>query len=238
MATLSSVDITSLLLVEGSAPSNPASGKQRLFVRSSDHLLCIVDSAGTVTPYGGALTNPMSAVGDLIRGGTAGAPTALAAVAVGKVLASKGVTTAPAWDYPPFHGAKAYSTTNQTINNTSAALTLDAEEYDTDGFHDNVTNNPRFTIPTGMGGYYSLKGGVGVNAANNGWIGFKLNGTTLSRGINGAQYTAGNYFQVVWDVQLVAGDYVELWVATTGNITVGGGGTDNQKWMSIQLMGV
>jgi len=43
----------------------------------------------------------MTAVGDIIYGGTAGAPTRLAAVALGQVFTSKGVTTAPAWDSAP-----------------------------------------------------------------------------------------------------------------------------------------
>lgn len=46
-----------------------------------------------VTP----LVNPMNAVGDIIYGGVAGAPTKLADVAVGSYLRSGGVTTAPLW---------------------------------------------------------------------------------------------------------------------------------------------
>jgi hypothetical protein len=41
-----------LTAVEGTTPSNPAAGQQRLFVRSSDHVLCLVDSSGTVTTVG------------------------------------------------------------------------------------------------------------------------------------------------------------------------------------------
>ena len=46
---------------------------------------------------GGGMTNPMTTVGDLIYGGTAGAPTRLADVATGMYLASGGVGVAPAW---------------------------------------------------------------------------------------------------------------------------------------------
>ncbi len=35
---------------QGSTPANPASGNQKLFIRTSDHLLCYVNSSGTVTP--------------------------------------------------------------------------------------------------------------------------------------------------------------------------------------------
>lgn len=46
---------------------------------------------------GSSLTNPMTNVGDIIYGSTAGAPARLADVAVGSVLISGGVNTAPAW---------------------------------------------------------------------------------------------------------------------------------------------
>jgi hypothetical protein len=35
---------------QGSTPANPSSGDQKLFVRTSDHVLCYVNSSGTVTP--------------------------------------------------------------------------------------------------------------------------------------------------------------------------------------------
>ncbi len=38
---------------QGSTPANPASGNQKLFIRTSDHVLCYVNSSGTVTPVGG-----------------------------------------------------------------------------------------------------------------------------------------------------------------------------------------
>ena len=41
---------------QGSTPSNPSAGSQKLFVNDSDHLLYFVDSSGTVTPVGGAVS--------------------------------------------------------------------------------------------------------------------------------------------------------------------------------------
>lgn len=35
---------------QASTPANPSSGDQKLFVRTSDHVLCYVNSSGTVTP--------------------------------------------------------------------------------------------------------------------------------------------------------------------------------------------
>lgn len=75
------------------------------------------------------------AAGDLAQGTGADAAAKLSAVATGKVLASKGVGVAVAWDYPPFHGCKAYSAAAQGINNTSAAAILELEDFDTDAYH-------------------------------------------------------------------------------------------------------
>jgi hypothetical protein len=50
-----------LLVEQGSTPATPAAGKQRLFIRSSDHLLCRVNSSGTVTVIEGASSSiPLS----------------------------------------------------------------------------------------------------------------------------------------------------------------------------------
>jgi hypothetical protein len=46
-------DFPSILLTEGTTPTSPAASHDRLFVRSSDHLLCLVNSSGTVTAVGG-----------------------------------------------------------------------------------------------------------------------------------------------------------------------------------------
>lgn len=42
------------------------------------------------------------------------------------------------------------------LTTTPTALTFDAENLDTAGFHDNVTNNSRITIPTSKAGNYSI----------------------------------------------------------------------------------
>lgn len=46
-------DFPSILVTEqGSTPTTPAASHQRLFVRTSDHVLCYVNSSGTVTAVG------------------------------------------------------------------------------------------------------------------------------------------------------------------------------------------
>lgn len=118
------------------------------------------------TDLGGtALTNPMSAIGDLIQGTTAGAPARLAAVAAGKVLVSAGVTTPVAWGYPPFHGARVYNSGNVALSTASETIiTFNSERYDTDGYHNTGADTERLTIPTGLGGYYRVGFTVRVTA--------------------------------------------------------------------------
>jgi hypothetical protein len=53
-----------------------------------------------------------------------------------------------------FVGWEAYKTSAQLIGTGSIPVTFDAEIFDTNSFHDNVTNNDRFTIPSGQGGTY------------------------------------------------------------------------------------
>jgi len=50
MTTIADDNTPNKLLVEqGSTPATPAAGKQRIFIRTSDHKLCRVDSSGAVT---------------------------------------------------------------------------------------------------------------------------------------------------------------------------------------------
>lgn len=115
-------------------------------------------------------------------------------------------------------GALVYLSANQSIpNSSSTAINFDAETYDTDSIHDNVTNNSRLTVPTGwswvrlnfcteveanVGGVRAIgitKNGSAaiagtphvIEAANNGSISARLAGTTAILGV-----TAGDYFQV------------------------------------------
>lgn len=51
---------------------------------------------------------------------------------------------------PPFKGAKATLTGAFATSSSEAAITWASEDFDTDAFHDNVTNNTRITIPAGI----------------------------------------------------------------------------------------
>ena len=54
---------STLLVEQGSTPTTPAASHQRLFIRTSDHLLCYVNSSGTVTPVGGTASGSITSSG-------------------------------------------------------------------------------------------------------------------------------------------------------------------------------
>jgi hypothetical protein len=108
-------------------------------------------------------------------------------------------------------GARVYRTTNQTLatSGTANAIACNAERYDTDNFHDNVTNNTRLTIPAGMAGKYLLTGHVRFNntsSAGKREAFFYLNGNTAI----GVANTAG-----------IASDFVDLSPSTVYDLAVG-----------------
>lgn len=63
MAIASNNPYPSVLIVEGTAPSAPAAGQQRLFIDSADHAAKTINSSSVVTPLGGALTSFMTQLG-------------------------------------------------------------------------------------------------------------------------------------------------------------------------------
>jgi hypothetical protein len=58
-------DYPSVLLTEqSSAPSNPAAGKQRAYIRTSDHAMVMVNSSGTITAVGSGGSGTVTTVKD------------------------------------------------------------------------------------------------------------------------------------------------------------------------------
>lgn len=58
---------------------------------------------------------------------------------------------------PVAAGALVTHSINQSIPNaTATVLSFDGEDFDTDAYHDTVTNNDRLTIPAGKAGKYLI----------------------------------------------------------------------------------
>jgi|GEM_PF-5575985 len=130
-----------LLVVEqGSTPASPGAGNQKLFIRTSDHTLCYVNSSGTVTQVGAGsgMTNPMTTKGDVILGDTGGTPTRLAAGATaGMVLTSAGSGAFETFSLPPGYEFDYVEITTASISITATTegtantiVTANAVSYD------------------------------------------------------------------------------------------------------------
>lgn len=174
-------------------------------------------TSGTVT-----ITNSMAtaidAKGDLVAGTGADAFSRLAVGANNTVLtADSAQATGMKWATPSpaaYIGASVTSNTNQTISGgVTAALNWNTENWDTDSFHDNATNNSRMTIPTGKSGKYLVSGVVTLE--NNGIIlsiFTAVNGTKVPDGgstaVGVSSGDAGASISMVLD--LTAGQYVEI----------------------------
>lgn len=197
MTKASDNDFPSMLLTEGTTPSTPAASHDRLFVRSSDHLLCLVNSSGTVSVVGS---------------GVAGTPA--------------------------FVGAKAYNNTTQSITTGGAKLAFNVEDWDTNAFHDTVTNNSRFTVPSGKAGYYLCTCFIWAASASATYDApFYVNGaitTSSQRGVSGAGQ--GRTFSDIF--LLSVADYVEVNLTSDSTISYGHASARSaQLQMSVALLG-
>lgn len=108
-----------------------------------------------------------------------------------------------------FSGCRVYQNAGAGIS-SETILSFQVENFDNGGYHDNVTNNSRITIPSGKGGKYQIGGSLDINAAYDTQLRIKLNGTTyLAKNVGGVQ-TAYYGCSVSTIYDLAAGDYIEL----------------------------
>lgn len=135
-----------------------------------------------------------------------------------------------------FHGCSAYHNAVQT--GSAGVRSLNSEDFDTDGYHDNATNNSRITIPAGLGGYYLVRGFVYTGASPDGstpiLVRIQHNGLDTVRGTNTYQANVGGSTE--WIGLLEAGDYVEIYTDTIGN-TGHASAPAAQNALSVALLG-
>lgn len=168
--------------------------------------------------------------GDVIYATGSSAVTRLGIGSTGQVLTvAAGV---PSWATPSsggstFVGASVYrATPDQGIaSGTFTAVNWTAENYDTDAFHDNTTNNTRLTIPTGKGGYYQIRSQVGMQGITGEFsLRVQKNGTNLRYFIGTGDTTDASQ-QINFATSLSAGDYITVDVlqssGTTKNLFAG-----------------
>lgn len=238
---------TTFLTVPVSAMTNPLTTTGDIIYSSSGTTAARLAIGSATTVLHGGTTPGYAAVveGDLSTSDitTANATTAKHGFApkypndATKYLDGTGAYTVPAGgSTPTYVGCKAYSDATQAINSTIGAFTFNQEEWDTDGFHESVTNPSRFTIPSGKGGKYLVQGGA-FASGNTDWIACYVNGSIVRGTITFAR-AASSYFSGSWIVNVAAGDYIEIEVSTTTSVNFGHATlVDAQKWGSVTWLG-
>jgi len=221
----------SILITEGTEPSAPAAGKQRLYIDSTTHLLKATNSSGTDrtiegVPAGAVTSSGLTMATARLLGRTTASTGAIEEITVGSGLSlSAGSLTATG--AAAFSGCKVTRSAVQTLSdNTLTAIQWDQESYDTDAYHDNASNNTRLIAPAT--GYYlveaTLKWAVST-AGTQRYADIYQDGTTVRASTNAYFAASGvapaiNHVAVV---QLNSTQYVELrmYQDTGGNLDTG-----------------
>jgi hypothetical protein len=110
---------------------------------------------------------------------------------------------------------------DETITDGDTKAVGDAEDYDTDSYHDNSTNNTRITIPAGLAGYYMCWCDINWSDSAVGKMHtyFTKNGGVIWAGVLPGLYVApwnatgtasGPTSHLAAPIYLAEGEYVEL----------------------------
>lgn len=168
---------------------------------------------------GGIQPTIFDAKADLLTATAADTPARLAVGANGTVLtADSAEATGLKWAAPAsgstFAGCSLSKSAAQSVANaTWTAISWDQENYDTDAFHDNSTNNTRITIPAGKGGKYLIASNLynPSNASGSRLIKIQKNGVDIAYGdwqrANSGHSTSTIFSQVL---ALAVADYIEV----------------------------
>ena len=181
--------------------------------------ISVASGTGPIPVVTNTMATAIDAEGDLIIGDAADAFQRLAIGSNTHVLTvDTSVDGKIKWAAPAagasFAGCSLSKSAAQSISNaTWTLITWNQENYDTDAFHDNSTNNTRITIPSGKSGKYLIAANL-YTPANS--VGSRL----LKYTKNGADSYYGNWSPAsavhstsivgsqVFD--LIAGDYIEV----------------------------
>ena len=194
----------------------------------------------------GVINNTLTTTtGDIIYASSANTPARLGIGSSGQVLTvASGIPSwATASSTPTFIGCVAYKTTTSqsAATATEVKVSFNAEEFDTDSFHDNSTNNTRITIPSGKGGKYLFIANLSWTSNNTGirQIYFMKNGTTVIFGnvILSASSSDSTNICASGIADLTAGDYVELCAYQTSGGSLNIAAIQNATRIQVQYLG-
>jgi hypothetical protein len=174
---------------EQAAPANPAASHQRLFVRSSDHVLCYVNSSGTVTPVassGAATGSGLTMSTARLLGRTTASTGAIEEITVGSGLSlSAGALTATggASGALIFREAHTGNNTGTTLDFTTFVnASYDVYQIEIDALAP-ASNAVDLQLIFGYGGTPTYDTGANYNYAN---LGYTSGGGTSNDAAGGA----------------------------------------------------
>lgn len=144
-------------------------------------------------------------------------------------------------DAPTTHNVRVRKSVVQSIaDNSYQILSFDTEDYDTDGYHDNVTNNSRITIPSGQAGKYRLTAQLAfANPAENGVYGLEMNTLNAKHGIGAGGQIAkaegsGRFLNISLEVDCAEGDAFYLGAFQTHSPSPGALNTAEPTWFAAE----
>ena len=173
-----------------------------------------------VTDATGIPATIFDAKGDIIAATAADTASRLAVGTNNQVLtADSSTATGLKWATPSsgaatFVGCRATTTGSSIANSTDVALAFEAETFDTDSFHSNVTNTSRMTIPAGKAGYYQLNANITWAASGSGIRDFNFykNGSRAQIYTISGQATNSQSMAMSGILYGAVGDYFEVYV--------------------------
>jgi len=179
-------------------------------------------TSGTVT-ITNSMATEITASGDIIVGTGSGTFDNLPIGTTGQVLTAD-TTVSPykvKWATPSsgstFVGVQVTKTANTSVGaGANVQIPWDSEAFDTNGFHDNSTNNARLTVPSGQGGYYTvyfaMQWASSVTVARRIVAIYKNGNSSTGTFINNFETSSVNFpsCAMSFTMNLSAGDWIEI----------------------------
>ena len=195
----------------------------RLAVGSDNERLVAASGEATGLKYVADTVNTViDAEGDLLVGDTADTVQRLAIGSNAQVLTvDTSIDGKIKWATPSagatFVGVQVTKTANTSVGSgANVQIPWDSEAFDTDGFHDNVTNNARLTVPSGQGGYYTvyfaMQWGSSATVARRIVAIYKNGNSSTGTFINNFETSSINFpsCAMSFTINLAAADWLEI----------------------------
>jgi hypothetical protein len=193
----------------------------------------------------GGSASPLTTKGDLYGFSTTNARVAVGTngqVLTADSTAATGVAWATAASGATFVGVAVYLTSAQSLSNgVGTIINWTAEYFDTNGFHDNATNNTRLTVPSGKAGKYLvvMSGNYAASATGVRDTAVRKNGTTYvgSFAASSCGSGTGQGTTVSRILDLSVGDYLEVDAIQTSGGSLNFSEGTNQSYFGMTYLG-